>query len=150
MSTVKFIIEICFSPGAFQFKAYRCYPIFHWSWNFFEMFLLISYLKNFSRMKHWWREELQLPGTIKRSFISGYKWQKLFVRYTQLRLLLKQINYQSYFTFQIIFTNWIWFVNSSKCVSDGNVWPPGQRAEICERIASESLQKILWGCRTCG
>ena len=33
-------------------------------------------------------------------------------------------------------------VNSFKCVSDGNVWPPGQRAEIREEIASESLQKI--------
>jgi len=28
------------------------------------------------------------------------------------------------------------------CVSDGYVWPPRQRAEIRERIASESLQKI--------
>jgi len=31
---------------------------------------------------------------------------------------------------------------SFKCVSDGNVWPPGQRAEIHERIDSESLQKV--------
>jgi len=30
-----------------------------------------------------------------------------------------------------------------QCVSNGNVWPPGQRTEIRERIASESLQKIL-------
>ena len=29
-----------------------------------------------------------------------------------------------------------------KCVSDGNVWPPGQRAEIDDRNASKSLQKI--------
>ena len=55
------------------------------------MFSLISFLKNFSRMKHWWREELQLPATIKRSFSSSYKWQKLFERYTQLRLFPKQI-----------------------------------------------------------
>jgi len=48
----------------------------------------------------------------------------------------------NYFTFQIIFTNWIWFVNSFDCVSDGNVWLPGKRAEIRKRIASESLQKI--------
>ena len=34
-------------------------------------------------------------------------------------------------------------MNSFKCVSDGNVWPPEQRAEIHERIASETLQKIL-------
>jgi len=33
-------------------------------------------------------------------------------------------------------------VNSLKCVSDGNVWPPGQRVKIREKIASESLQKI--------
>jgi len=33
-------------------------------------------------------------------------------------------------------------VNSFKCFSDGNVWPPGQRAEISEIIASESLQEI--------
>jgi len=72
---------------------------------------------------------------------SSYKWQKLLERYTQLRLFPKQILCQSYFTFWIIFTNWIWFVNTFKCISDGNVWPPGQRAEIRERIASESLQK---------
>ena len=106
------------------------------------MFSLISFLKNFSYMKHWWREELQLPVTIKGTFLSSCKWQKLFERYTQLRLLPKQILCQSYFTFQTIFTNWILFVNSFKCVSEGNFWPPGQKAEIRERIASESLQKI--------
>jgi len=73
---------------------------------------------------------------------SSYKWQKWFEQYTKPRLFPKQILCQSYFTFWIIFTNWIWFVNSFKCVSDGNFWPPGQRAEIRERIASESLQKI--------
>jgi len=46
----------------------QCYQIFHWSWNFWEMFSLISFSKNFSRMKHWWREEWQLPVTIKRTF----------------------------------------------------------------------------------
>jgi len=79
------------------------------------MFSLISFLKNFSRMKRWWRKELQLPVTIKRNFLSSYKWKKLFERYRQLPLLPKQILCQSYFTFQIIFTNWIWFVNSFKC-----------------------------------
>ena len=34
-------------------------------------------------------------------------------------------------------------VNSFKCFYDRNVWPPGQKADIRERIASESLQKIL-------
>ena len=106
------------------------------------MFSLISFLKNFSRMKHWWREELQLPATIKRSFLSRYKWQKLFQRYRQLRLFPKQIICQSYFMFWIIFTEWIWFVNCFKFVSDRNVWPLGQRAEIRERIVSESLRKI--------
>jgi len=106
------------------------------------MFSLISFLKNFSRMKHWWREELQLPATIKRSFLSRYKWQKLFQRYRQLRLFPKQIICQSYFMFRIIFTEWILFVNCFKFVSDRNVWPPGQRAEIRERIVSESLRKI--------
>jgi len=33
-----------------------------------------SFLKN-SRMKRWWREEWQLPETIKRSFLSSYKWK---------------------------------------------------------------------------
>ena len=33
------------------------------------------FLKNFSRMKRWWREELQLPVTIKRSFVTSYKWK---------------------------------------------------------------------------
>ena len=42
----------------FQLKVEHCYSIFHWSWNFWEMFTLISFLKN-SRMKRWWREELQ-------------------------------------------------------------------------------------------
>jgi len=83
-------------------------------------------------------EELQLPVTIKRSFLSSYK---LIERYRQRRLLQKQILCQSYFTFWIIFTKWIWFANSSQCFSDGNVWLPGQRAETRERIASESLQK---------
>jgi len=57
------------------------------------------FLKNFSRMKHWWREELQLPATIKRSSSSSYKWQKLFERYRQLRLFPKQILCESYFMF---------------------------------------------------
>jgi len=58
----------------------------------------------------------------------------------QLRLF--QILCQSYFTFQIIFTKCMWTVNSFKCLSNGNVWSPGQRAEIRERFDSESLQKI--------
>jgi len=73
MSTAKFIneiIESCFSADTFQFKVYQCYPIIHWSWNFCEMFSLISFLKNFSRMKRQWREKLQLPVTIKRSLLS--------------------------------------------------------------------------------
>jgi len=106
------------------------------------MLSLFSFLKNFSGMKHWWREELQLPATIKCIVLSSYKWQKLFERYRQIRLFPKQIICQSCFTFQIIFTKLIWFVNSFKYVSDGNLWPPGQWAEIRERIASESLQKI--------
>ena len=144
MSTVKFIneiIRICFSARTFQFKVYQYYPYLSLVMEFWEIFSLFSFLKNFFRMKHWWWEELQLPATIKRSFLSGYKWQKLFERYAQLRLFPKQILYQSYFTFQIIFTKWILFFNSFKCVSDGNVWPSGQRAELRERIASESLQK---------
>jgi len=63
------------------------------------MFSRILYLKIFSRMKRWWREEFQLPATIKRSFLSSYKWQKLFEQYTQLRLFPKHIPCQSYFTF---------------------------------------------------
>jgi len=56
-------------------KVDQCYPIFHWSWNFWEIFSLSLFLKNFSRMKRWWREELQLPVTVKRSFLSSYKWK---------------------------------------------------------------------------
>ena len=40
------------------------------------MFSLISFLENLSRIKRWWREELQLPVTIKRSFLTSYKWKK--------------------------------------------------------------------------
>jgi len=129
------------------------------------MLSLISFLKKFSRMKCRWREKSQLPVAIKRSFLSSYKWKKLFEPCRQLRLLSKQSLCQSYITFQIIltqgylraldipvFTKWIWFANSFKCVCDGNVWPPGQRAEICECfwIITENPYKILWGCRTCG
>ena len=64
------------------------------------MFSLISFLKNFSRTKYWWREELQLPVTIKRSFVSSYEWQKLFERYRQLRLFPKQILCQIYSRFK--------------------------------------------------
>jgi len=106
------------------------------------MFSVTSFLKNFSRMKRRWREELQLLVAIKRSFLSSYKWKKMFEPCRQLRLLPKQILYQSFITFEIIFTKWLWFANSFKCVYDGNVWPPGQRAEIRDRIASESLRKI--------
>ena len=35
------------------------------------------------------------------------------------------------------------FVNFFKCSSDGNVWPPTQRAEIPERIAPEPLQNVI-------
>jgi len=48
MSTVKLINEIiyiCFSTGTFKFKVDQCYPIFHWSWNFWEMISLISFWK---------------------------------------------------------------------------------------------------------
>jgi len=55
------------------------------------MFSLISFLKNFPRMKRWRRKELQLPVIIKRSFLSSYKWKKLFERHRQLRILPKQI-----------------------------------------------------------
>jgi len=56
---------------------------------------------------------------------------------------LSEANYlPKVFTFQTIFTNSIWFVNSFKCVSDRNVCLPAQRAKIRERIAPESLQKI--------
>ena len=34
-------------------------------------------------------------------------------------------------------------MDSFKCVSDGNVGTPEQRADVHERIISESLQKIL-------
>jgi len=148
MPTVKStnkIIEICFSARTFQLKVDQCYPIFHWSWNFWELFSLISFLKNFSRMKRSWQEELQLPVTIKRSFLSrlccSYTWKKMFERYRQLRLLPKQILCQSHFMFQIIFTKRIWLANSFKCFSHRNVWPLRQRAEIRERIAFESLKK---------
>jgi len=68
MSTVKFInkiIEIYRSAGAFPPKVDQCYPIFHWSWNFWDKFSVISLLINLSRMKRWWQEALQLPVTIK-------------------------------------------------------------------------------------
>jgi len=47
-------------------------------------------------MKRWLREELQLPAENKRSFLSSYKWNKIFERYRQLRPLPKQIFCQSF------------------------------------------------------
>ena len=88
ISTVKFtneIINLFFHVVSFSLKVglVQYYPIFHWLWNFWEMFSLISYLKYFSRMKRWWRKALQLPlpVTIKRNLSSRYKWKKLFERY---------------------------------------------------------------------
>ena len=37
-------------------------PLYHWSWNFWEMFSLISFLKNFSRMKCRWRKSYSQGG----------------------------------------------------------------------------------------
>ena len=65
---------------------------------------------------------------------DGYG-RREYVQREMYNLKLKQFLCQSCFTFQMN-------MNSSKCFSDGNVWPPGQRAETRERIASESLQKI--------
>jgi len=65
MSTVKFINEVIyiyFSARTFSIES-KALLLFYWSWNFWEIFSLISVLKNFSRMKHWWRKELQLLVT---------------------------------------------------------------------------------------
>jgi len=51
MPTVKFINEIIliyFSARTFQLKVDQCWPIFHWSWNFCEMFSLITFFLIFS------------------------------------------------------------------------------------------------------
>jgi len=114
-------------------------PIFLWSWNFWEMPSLVSFLKNFSYMKRWWREKLQLPVTIKRSFSS--KNGKNCSRYIAASNPSEANYLLRYFMFKIIFSKWIWFANSFNCFSDINVWPPGQSAEMRERIASESLEK---------
>ena len=65
-----------FQLVCFQLKVNQCYPIFQWSWNW-EMFSLISFSKNLSRVKRWWRDELQLLVTIKHSFSSSCKWNRL-------------------------------------------------------------------------
>jgi len=140
MSTVKFIneiISIYFSARTFRLWVDQCYLIFHWSWNFWEMFSLISFLKNFSRTKCWWREELQLPVTVKRSFSSSYKWKNCSSDIGSFDSFRSKFFAKSSLTFWIIFTKWIWFANSSNCFYDRNVWPPRQRAEIRERIASD-------------
>ena len=36
-----------FQLETFQLKVDQCYPIFHWSWNFLEMFSLISIFKTY-------------------------------------------------------------------------------------------------------
>ena len=77
MSTVKFIKEITsiyfFQLVPFELKVDQRYPIFHWSWKFWEILSVISFLKNFSRMKLWWWEDLQLPVATKSSFLSSYE-----------------------------------------------------------------------------
>jgi len=104
------------------------------------MFSLISFLKNFARTKHWWREELQLPVTITRSFLNSFKWQKLFERYRQLRLSRSKFFTKVISRFKSFSLNGydLRFLSSDFL---RNVWPLAQRAEIRERIASESLQK---------
>jgi len=38
-------LNLCLST--FQLKVNQCYQIFHWSWNFWEMLSLISFLKTY-------------------------------------------------------------------------------------------------------
>ena len=141
MSTVKFndFISIYF---------FNSYP-FNWKhinvpnlWNFWEMFSSISFLKNFSRMKRWWREELQLPVTIKRSFLISYKGKKCSSDVSSFDAFRNKFfaNLISCFKSFSLNENDLWIL--SDCFSERNVCPPGKWAEIRERIASESLQKI--------
>ena len=98
--------------------------------------------EKFSSMKHWWREELQQPVTIKRSFLSSYKWKKCSSdrgRFDSFRseFFAKVI---SCFKSLSLDENGLRILSSA--FSERNIWPPGQRAEIRERNASKSLQKI--------
>jgi len=68
-------LNLLFQLVPFQMKADQRYPIFHWSWNFWEIFSVILFLKNFSRMKRWWWEELQLPVTT-----FDAVWSKFFAK----------------------------------------------------------------------
>jgi len=68
---------------------------------------------------------------------------KKIVRVIQAASTLSEANYlPKLFHVLIIFTKWIWFANYFKWFSHRNVWPLRQRAEIRERITSESSQKI--------
>jgi len=54
--------------------------------NVFANFIFFKFLSHEALVT-----EFQLPVTVKRSFLSSYKWQKCFERYRQLRLFPKQI-----------------------------------------------------------
>jgi len=87
-----------------------------------------------------WREELELPVAIKRSFLSSYKWKKISsdirsVDSFRSKLFAKVISWFNSFPL-----NKHGLRILSSVFSDRNVWPQGQRAEIRERIASKSLQ----------
>jgi len=140
MSAVKSINEIIwiyFAARTCQLKVDQCYPIFYWSWNFWELFSLISFLKNFSFMKRSWREELQLPLTIKHSFLS-----RIAINGKTCSNDIGSFDsFRSKFFAKVIscfksFSQMNMICEFFKCFSHRNVWPLGQRAEIRERIAS--------------
>jgi len=101
--------------------------------DFWGLFSLISFLKNVSRMKRSWREELQLPVTTKRSFLSRVAINEKtcssdignFDSFGS-KFFAKVISCFKSFSLNVCLANtkWIWF---AKYFSRRNVWPPGHR-----------------------
>jgi len=152
MSSVKFIneiIQIYFSAHTFQRNVDQCYPIFHWSWNFWELFSLISFLKNFSRMK--WPEELQLPITINHSFLSSYKWKKCssdIRSFDSLRKFFAKV-ISCFKSFSLNEYDLL-ILSSVFLIEMLDLWGKSWNTrKNCFWIITENSHEILWGCRTC-
>jgi len=119
--------------------------------EFLEVISLISFLKNFSRMKCWWREEFTAISN-NQTQVGNVLQMKEIVRAMEAVGLPKNILCQRYFMFKIIFTNSICIceffqMNWWKCFTSGaKSWNAGKN---CSWIITENYYKVLWGCRTC-
>ena len=150
MSTVQVIKESSksiFHLVPFQLKVDECNSVLHWSRNFWEMFSLISFFEKL--LSH---EALVKEGvtSISKNLHeqSNAAWEGTTDEWNcssdvgncealRSKFFSKGFSFKSFSLIEYA------FANPFKCFFDRNVWPPGQRAEIPERISPESLQEIF-------